>query len=294
MKDNKRSDSVLGVDIKRIQAIELDILLEFDRICKKHSLNYQLYSGTLIGAIRHKGFIPWDDDVDVCMLRSEYDKFLSVVESELTSSYFFQTYETDPNYINKYAKIRKNGTFFMEKLVIGEDMHHGMYIDIFAFDNIEPDTKEGSQQIRQLQNIDSFFKFRIKARHETLEEGPEKIEAKRKYDLIKNSPIKKSTVEKWVLDIMTRFNDRETQWVGDLSNPSPEVLENFKMKRSELEDSIDWEFEGHKLPVPRNYHEVLTRCYGDYMTPPDEVDRVSHHNIVEIRIDEGVEDNLKK
>nr|WP_300002753.1 LicD family protein [Tissierella sp.] len=294
MKDGKRSDSVLGVDIKIIQAIELDILLEFDRICKKHSLNYQLYSGTLIGAIRHKGFIPWDDDVDVCMLREDYDKFLSLAEAELGDNYFLQTHETDPNYINKYGKIRRNGTFFMEKLVVGEEMHHGMYIDIFAFDNIEPHTEEGMEQIKQLQNIDSFFKYRLKARFETLEEGPERDEAKRKYDIIKNSPVKKLTVENWALGIMTRFNHKKTQWVGDLANPSSAVLDNFMMKRSQIEDSIDWEFEGHKLPVPRDYHEILTRAYGDYMTPPDKLDRVSHHNIMEIRIDEDVLKDIGK
>ena len=285
MKDMKSSDSILGIDIKKVQKIELEILLEFDRICKNHDINYQLFAGTLIGAIRHKGFIPWDDDIDVAMLRSDYNRFLSVVEDELGSEYFFQTHETDPNYINKFAKIRKNGTMFMEKLVEGIDMHHGLYIDIFAFDSIELDSLRGKYQVWKLRTIDSFFKYRIKSRHERLEDGFEKTKAKFKYKLINILPISKLGVEKWAFNIMTKFNHIETEYVGDLANPGEGVLEQFMMRRKTLEDSIEWDFEGYKFPVPRAYDEVLTRAYGDYMQPPDEANRVSHHDIIKIDLD---------
>lgn len=284
MIEGKSSDSILGIDIKKIQAVELEILLEFDRICKKYDIKYQLFAGTLIGAIRHRGFIPWDDDIDVCMLRSEYNRFVSIVDDELASEYFFQSYETDPNYINKFAKIRKNGSLFMEKLVRGVDMHHGFYIDIFPFDNIEIDSMRGKYQIWSLRKIDSFFKYRLKARYSTLESGFERTKAKLKYDLIKFLPVSKIRIENWVLKIMTRFNDIETEYIGDLANPSIGVLENFMMRRETIEDSIEWDFEGHKFPVPRAYDEVLTRAYGDYMTPPEI--KVSHHNIVEIDLGE--------
>ncbi|UJF15204.1 LicD family protein [Jeotgalibaca sp. MA1X17-3] len=276
----KKTDSILGIDIKKIQKIELEILIEFDRICRKHDIRYQLYAGTLIGAIRHKGFIPWDDDIDVSMLREDYHKFLSVVEEELSSEYFFQTHETDPNYINKFAKIRKNRTVFMEKLVEGIDMHHGFYIDIFTFDSVKLDTYKGKYQIWLLRTIDSFFKYRIKTRYETLEDGFEKKKATFKYHLIKILPISKEKVERCVLKIMTMFNDEKTEYVADLANPGEGVLEKFMLRRETLEDSIDWDFEEYKFPVPRAYDEVLTRAYGDYMQPPEV--QVSHHNIVKI------------
>lgn len=282
MVEGKKSDSILGIDIKKIQRVELEILLEFDRICKKYDIHYQLYAGTLIGAIRHKGFIPWDDDIDVSMLRADYNKFLSVVEDELSEDYFFQTHETDPNYINKFAKIRKNGTVFMEKLVEGIDMHHGFYIDIFAFDSVKLDTTEGKRQIWLLRTIDSFFKYRIKTRYETLDKGFEKTKAKFKYNLIKLLPLSKERVEDLVLNIMTKFNDEKTEYVADLANPGEGVLEKFMLRRETLEDSIDWDFEEYTFPVPRAYDEVLTRAYGDYMQPPEV--QVSHHNIVEINL----------
>ncbi len=288
MMEGKSSDSILGIDIKKIQNIELEILLEFDRICKKYDIEYQLFAGTLLGAIRHRGFIPWDDDIDVCMLRSEYNRFLSVVDEELSYEYFFQSYETDPNYMNKFPKIRKNGTLFMEKLVRDLDMHHGFYIDIFPFDNIEIDTIRGRHQIWSLRSIDSLFKYRLKERYQKLEPGFERNKAKFKYDLIRLLPISKSRIENWILKIMTKLNHKETEYIADLANPSAGVLENFMMRRKTIEDSIEWEFEGYKFPVPRAYDEVLTRAYGDYMTPPDL--KVSHHDIVQIDLGEKLEE----
>ena len=282
MKYNENSDSVLDIDLKNIHRIELDILLEFDRICKKHDIKYQLFAGTLIGAIRHKGFIPWDDDIDVCMLRSEYNRFESVVDNELSSEYFFQTYETDPNYMNRFAKIRKNGTVFMENLVKELDIHHGLYIDIFAFDSIELNSLQGKYQIWLLRTINSFLKHRLKIRHETLNQGFERTKAKFKHDLIKIMPISKLRIENWLLNIMIKFNHKKTEYVADLANPSTGDFEKFMMRRETIEDSIDWDFEGCKFPVPRAYDEVLTRAYGDYMKLPDIDKRVSHHNIVEI------------
>lgn len=290
MKDGKSSDSILGIDIKEVQRVELGILLEFDRICKKHDINYQLYAGTLLGAIRHKGFIPWDDDIDLAILRADYDKFLSVIKDELNSKYFFQTYETDPNYINRFAKIRKNETVFMEKLVKGLDMHHGIYIDIFVYDNINLNSWKGKYQIWQLRSLDSFFKYRNKIRYQSLAPGFEKNKAKFKYKVIQALPITKLRIDNFLSKLMTKFNHKETEYLANFSYPSKESLENFMMKRETLEDSILWEFEGYNFPIPRNYDEVLRRGYGDYMQLPDKQNRVSHHNIVKIDLDTNKKD----
>ncbi|NLY36297.1 MAG: LicD family protein [Tissierellia bacterium] len=280
MKENKSPVSILGVDIKDVQKVELEILLEFDRICKKYHINYQLFAGTLIGAIRHRGFIPWDDDIDVSMIRAEYNRFLSIVKSELSSEYFFQTHETDPNYMNRFAKIRKNRTVFKEKLVKGLDMHHGIYIDIFAYDNIELDSLQGKFQIGLLRTLDSFFKYSNKTRYEILSPGFAKTMAKFKYRLIHFLLVSKREIDNWIMDRMIKFNHKNTEFLADLSNPSQGVLEKFMMRRQTLEDSIEWDFEGHKFPVPRAYDEVLSRAYGDYMQLPGVENRVSHHEII--------------
>ena len=202
MKENKDRLG-LDIDLRLIQEIELDILLEFDRICKKHGLKYQLYSGTLIGAVRHEGFIPWDDDIDVAMPRADYDKFIEL-KDELADDYFFQSYETDPQYINRFGKIRKNGTVFMEKLVQELDMHHGIYIDVFPFDNIKPHSFSGKLQLFILRKLDSFFKYRLKERQSSLS-GFKKTSAKFKYKLIKILPISKLALDRWPEKVMRRF-----------------------------------------------------------------------------------------
>src|SRR5690554_4796206 len=98
--------SYLGVNLKAIQSIQVEILLEIDRICKKNDIRYQLFAGTLLGAVRHKGFIPWDDDIDLAMLREDYDKFIQVCKYDLDNKYFLQTYETDPQYTFTFGKVR--------------------------------------------------------------------------------------------------------------------------------------------------------------------------------------------
>lgn len=124
-------------ELRRMQLIELDILSEFDRICTKHNIKYIIDSGTLLGAVRHKGFIPWDDDIDVSMLRSEYEKFCKICESEIDSTkYFFQNHDTDPEYRWTYGKILRKDTVFVR---LGQEhmkMKRGVFIDIFPMDGI--------------------------------------------------------------------------------------------------------------------------------------------------------------
>ncbi len=278
------SKSLTNFKLEDVQKIELEILLEFDRICKKHGLSYQLFAGTLLGAIRHKGFIPWDDDIDVCMQRSEYNKLLDIVDQELKADYFFQTVKTDKNYLNLFAKIRKNNTLFMERSVSQLDMHHGVYIDIFPFDNIEPESMSGRFHIWSIQKMDALFKYRLKARHQVNKFGLKKVLGKLKYLIVIYFPIPKSKIEKKVLKYMQKYNHKETMYVADLSNPSKKSLESFVRKRKSLNESIDAKFEGQIFKIPKDYDEILTRAYGDYMKLPIEKERVSHHDIIKIKL----------
>ena len=122
--------------LRRIQQIETDVLCEVDRICQKHQIKYVLGFGTLIGAVRHQGFIPWDDDVDICMMRKDYERFKDICRTELNPKYFYQSKDTDPEYYHLFDKIRVNGTVFKEDLIAEHDIHHGVYIDIFPMDYV--------------------------------------------------------------------------------------------------------------------------------------------------------------
>jgi lipopolysaccharide cholinephosphotransferase len=111
---------------RKVQLIELEILLEVDRICRKNDIKYQLSGGTLLGAVRHQGFIPWDDDIDIIMLRNDYNKFIALCKIELNNSYFLQIPETDDKTPSLYAKIRKNNTAYISYEYRNINYHHGI------------------------------------------------------------------------------------------------------------------------------------------------------------------------
>lgn len=120
--------------LRQLQLCELEILDEFVRVCEKYGLQYYLVGGTLLGAIRHQGFIPWDDDIDVAMPREDYDRFADVAAAELGPQFFYQCPETDPYYFLTYAKVRKNGTKIYEERFKNAQFHKGVFIDIFPLD----------------------------------------------------------------------------------------------------------------------------------------------------------------
>lgn len=122
-------------DIRRIQLVQLEMLDELHRLCEKHGIRYYLCGGTLLGAVRHKGCIPWDDDIDVSMPRADYDLFKEVCKNELKPGIFYQDEETDPEYVNYFARLRKNGTLMALNYYRHEKMHKGIFLDIFPLDD---------------------------------------------------------------------------------------------------------------------------------------------------------------
>ena len=120
-------------ELRKAQLIMLDMLVEFDAICQKHNLKYWLDSGTLLGAVRHKGFIPWDDDIDLSMPVEDYRKFKKIANNELSDNIFFQTRDTDPKFKFDYIKLRSNRASIVEFHEEGREVgyHQGIFVDIF-------------------------------------------------------------------------------------------------------------------------------------------------------------------
>lgn len=124
------------IAIKKVREVQIELLDIIDEICKKHNIKYQLFAGTLLGAVRHKGFIPWDDDVDICMMREDYIKFLQVAPNEINNClYYIQTPYNDKSPF-AFTKFRKNNTLFVEQRIDNYNSHQGIFIDIFQFDNV--------------------------------------------------------------------------------------------------------------------------------------------------------------
>ncbi|KMK78304.1 LicD family protein [Alkalihalobacillus pseudalcaliphilus] len=279
----------LDVEIKEVQKVQLEILLEFDRICKKHNIKYQLFAGTLLGAIRHKGFIPWDDDIDICLLREDYDKFLSVCDNELDTRYFMQTYKTDKRYFKQSGKLRKNGTVCLQEVYKEFDMHHGVSISLMPLDNVKPNTVIGTIQRKLYQFMFSFLiklnGSRVFKRCINRKSYVERVVRIILYLLSKVIP--KSVTDNLHTKVACLFNDKNTKYITHLTNGATKKrYYAYMMEREEFYNVILGEFEGMEFPIPRNYDKVLRNLYGDYMKLPPLKEQVPHHGVIDVKLNE--------
>lgn len=256
--------------LAKVQALELEAVLEVDRICKKHNIPYTLAYGTLLGAIRHKGFIPWDDDTDICMLRKDYERFAAVCKTELGSRFFYQSHDTDPEYYYLYDKIRVNGTVFKETFLDGYDIHHGVFVDVFPIDHYCG--KFSAFKYRLYRIILNSKYINIEARS-----GRKKTFAK----IIR-------TVFGWMpLDSLYEKAERLAR--KNAEKAADEVIfgcegEKIRFPRKYFEEICLGEFEGNELPIPVHSDEILKIMYGDYMQFPPEEERKTIHDLAEISL----------
>lgn len=274
----------IDVDIRDVQRVALDILIEFDRICKKHNIVYQLFAGTLLGAVRHKGFIPWDDDIDVCLTRKEYDRFLSIGARELSDEYFLQTCFTDKSSFVQFCKIRKNGTVFRTFSSSPPGSHIGIYIDVFPLDNVLPNTI--AEKKRDLAFYFWYTLSQLTNKNFALNSNYPFTKALKLcvHYLLKLVP--KNAIDRKIQKLLRMFNHLETEYINHLSNGiTEERFKRYLRKKDSFNEIIYCDFEGYQFPIPKNYDEVLTRNFGDYMKLPPKSEQYPHHNITEIKFD---------
>lgn len=244
-------------DIKELQKIELEILLEIDRICKKHNIKYFLVDGTLLGAIRHKGFIPWDDDIDISMPIKDYYKFCKIAKKEMSNNYFLQNFKTDITGM-WFAKVRKNNTTAIEKGHTSKLFHQGIWVDIFPLIGV----KNNKVWLKKYNKKVLFAKKILNKKIGLLEDTENKLFYKLCNFLI---PLNLCRMLSNIIYKLS-FKDIKNYDYGYCLWASSTITAKFK---SDLFDECcEVEFEGHLLPVPKKWHEYLTTEYGDYMTPP--------------------------
>ncbi len=261
-------------ELIRLQRVEFEMLIEVDRICKKHGIKYSLDGGTLLGAVRHKGFIPWDDDIDLIMLREEYVKFKVACEKELdTERFFLQDYQTDPNYRWGYEKIRRNNTRFIR---VGQEhlkQHPGVFIDIFVADNV-PDGFLAKR-------IHHFLCFLIRKAlySEVGKQSDVNVLLKTIYKLLNKIP--RDTIfgfRNWLAEVS---NKKRTELISHYTLQYPKSCK-YGLPRLCFDDFIEMEFEGRKFPGFKNYDVYLSRHYGDYMKLPPAEEQVPHLTVSEL------------
>lgn len=257
-------------ELRQMQLIQLEILEEVDRICTKHHISYAVEGGTLLGAVRHKGFIPWDDDVDIAMVRSEYKKFCKICEKEMNKEkYFFQNHDTDSEYRWGYAKVLKNGTSFVRYGQEHMKMKRGVYVEIFPMDGIPKNKIEK----------DIFNFLRLLCRKVMWSEVG-KVSCKTWGMRLWFRLLNKIPVDR-VFDILDflakKYDERKADYVTCLSFPDCWVKGKPGFKREYYLDTKRMTFEGKEICVPQKEKELLSTLFGEnYMTPPPFNERESH------------------
>ena len=263
------------VSLRDAQMLMIDILKEVHKICEKHGLKYFLDGGTLLGAVRHKGFIPWDDDMDIGMPREDYNKFLKIAKDELPDYLFLQTFETDDKYdiYQVPCKIRYNGTVLIEKVIAeNHEMHNGIYIDVFPYDSLPKyNFVYKLQRMLSYNVLKSFIRIR---------ETPDKLSFKNKmtfafYKVVRKIfPYKR---RKKFFDFLVKWNDVNSPY---MAYGLDTVWSEYVYKKEDYFELIKYEFEGNYFYGPKNPDPILTRLYGDYMTLPKEEDREWHAKLI--------------
>lgn len=262
--------------LPKLHRCETLIVKEVKRICEENEIKYFMIAGTLLGAVRHKGFIPWDDDMDIGMLREDYEKFIKLAKSNIRDEFFLQTTETDSAYGLNFAKIRLKNTF-IEEAAASTEAQKGISIDIFPFDAVPENAEEESKH-----NKRTYFLRRL-------------LLAKQNYNVCGKKEYIKRIVYAGLKFIALFYScekiceklDNECKRYNKPGEKPTRIVNiggayGYKKEtimREWVDSTAELQFEDFTLSAPVGYKEYLEYFYGDYMTPPPEDKRYNRHGL---------------
>lgn len=257
-------------DIREIQQMELGIMEYIHEVCQKIGVKYFLAYGSLIGAVRHKGFIPWDDDMDICMLREDYEKLQDYLIANPDERYEVMSYKNNLNYVYPFMKVQDNQTYLLEEDV-RIDSNMGIYVDIFPVDGYEDDSVFKDKMTRLIKKRQlSCYTFKG----------------------ITNTKSLLNSLIRYISVIIFYFTNTNKYIRGIDELAQSRKVDDYELvdyliykdmnkpvwKREWLKQTITGVFEGKEFMILKNYHEILTSDYGDYMQLPPVELRFSHHD----------------
>jgi lipopolysaccharide cholinephosphotransferase len=262
--EENREGYIVTTQVKELWAVEIDLLFQFDEICKRHNLKYFADGGTLLGCMRHGGYIPWDDDIDVCMPRADYEKLCMVAPKELEYPYFFQNEKTDPGCVFGFSKICNSETTMILDVNKSRNFkfNQGINIDIFPQDNVPDDEEEQKKFFSELQLLREKGKIFRNRMH--LDVGEKNI-FKRAYAFMMNILNVKNRAYFKFEKACQRYNNKSCLLCGSISF-RPERSIGLRHVSS-FEKQIERSFEFFKLPCTADDEWYLTDFYGDWKTP---------------------------
>lgn len=246
---------------KKVWAVQLAMLDEVERICQKYGLKYFADSGTLIGAVRHKGYIPWDDDIDLVMLREDYEKFISAAKEELPEHLKLQTVFLENNYLRAHAQIRDSRTTGCNEEDVRAGYNCGIFIDIFPLDNMPDNRKTAEKWAKQLQ-----FVWTVLYNWYRFDYYDEKsVMGTALHGLGKLLHISMKKAYSFYEKLCRRYDKKPTRFVCD--TVFVRYLEKNTWERSWFDEVIYLPFENRMIPAPAGFDGRLRAEYGDYMKP---------------------------
>lgn len=261
--EEERCGFTVSAEMKKVWAVQLDLLERFQEVCHRHGLKFFASGGTLLGAIRHKGYIPWDDDIDIMMMRDDYEKLLAIAPQEFTAPYFFQTAWNDKNYSRGHAQLRNSNT----TAILAEEKDHfpfnqGVFIDIFPTDAVPDDETEREKQRKSIRLWEKLLNVTVR------------------YPANQYKSLKKSLLHAVASLIpyrffieqkekaCTRYNGQGMKRVGLISFLADDDRLIFPADAFERIETVP--FENITIDIPADYDTLLSHQYGDYMTMKQE------------------------
>ncbi|MBQ0054810.1 MAG: LicD family protein [Synergistaceae bacterium] len=261
----------MNKQIREMQLVQLDILKQVIKICEKYNITYFAAWGTLLGAVRHKGFIPWDDDIDLNMPRPDYERFCEIAAKELEAPYFLQTYKTDAACNLHAATVQNINTALILKNHPA-DIANGIRVDIMPLDGTCPD-KAYYKKLKVLYRIYKYCAIDWFDWEKYFGKGMKRFLGK-------------------IINIFY-FGDKSYEYFFEMQEKlyqaipyiSAEYVADYPcdawpFRKEIFAEKVYLDFEDIKICCPARYDELLTQLFGDYMTPPPKKDREQHHNIL--------------
>ena len=267
------------IDTEQLRKTELDILDAIDCFCKENGIKYWLDKGTLLGAVRHKGYIPWDDDIDIGLLREDYDKF---AESFKTDGRFkFISLSNEPNIYCPYGKVVDTSTLLVEdnKYLLSVN------IDVIVYDKAPGDKPLCDKMFDTRDRLRTLWSLRNQD-NGSLPHGVTGIIKKLRRAVLRLKPA--VYYLKKMVGNAKKFSDKKTNKVGNFLEYGRCVVDS-----SVFSETIPASFEGRTYPIPKGYDKLLTAYYGDYMKPPEKAKQVTHHSFVAYKTEDKNEIETK-
>ncbi|MDE6272754.1 MAG: LicD family protein [Muribaculaceae bacterium] len=261
LKEEIRNGYTITSESKKLWQIQMEMLRKLLKVCTKYNLKIWAEGGTLLGAIRDKGFIPWDDDIDMMMLRGDYEKLLKVAAEEFQFPYFFQAPSTDPGYFRGHAQLRRSDTTAILPGDVDQPFNQGVFIDIFVFDFLPASEEERTLIFEKIEKIRNRLHRRNYELPGSVKGYLNKINESLYF-------IKKGFYNEYLKmeELITKYHNPSSHLIGDVLWTSKNY-HKYMRDITWYSETLNVPFEDMEIPVPKEYDKVLTTQYGDYMIP---------------------------